>query len=103
MDVLFEYIPTIFKNQVLADYWLSEYMTVHIQDNWLPNSKKYVQEFNRTCKTDMYKNKINNLYNSFTDSDRNHTIRIIKAVNGFSVEANIFYPDGIKEGRKDLQ
>ncbi len=27
MDVLFEYIPSVFKNRVLADYWLSEYLT----------------------------------------------------------------------------
>ena len=65
MDVLFEYIPTVFKNRVLADYWLSEYLTVHIQDTWLPNSEKYIQEFNRTCETEIYKNRINNLYNSY--------------------------------------
>ena len=99
-DVLFEYIPAIFKNRVLADYWLSEYLTVHIQDNWLPNSEKYVQEFNRTCKTDIYKNRINDLYNSYIDSDRNHTVKIIKSVNGYLLEANIFYPDGIKKGEK---
>jgi hypothetical protein len=100
MDVLFEYIPAVFKNRILADYWLSEYLTVHIQDNWLPNSEKYIQEFNRTCKTDMYKNRINILYNSSIDSDRNHTVKIIKSVNGFLLEANIFYPDGIKKGEK---
>jgi acetyl esterase len=100
MDVLFEYIPALFKNSVLADYWLSEYLTAHIQDNWLPNSKKYINDFNRACKTDTYRNSINNLNNSFIDLDENHTAKIIKSVNGFSLEANIFYPEGIKKGEK---
>lgn len=100
MDVVFEYIPVVFKNRVLTDYWLSEYLTAHIQDTWLPNSEKYIQEFNRTCKTDVYKNRINNLYNSYINTERNHTVKIIKSVNGYLLEANIFYPDGIKKGEK---
>jgi acetyl esterase/lipase len=100
MDVLFEYIPTIFKDRVLTDYWLSEYLTEHVQNTWLPNSEKYIKEFNRTCKTEAYKSKINDLYNSYQDSDKNHTVKIFKSINGFQLEANIFYPGEIIKGDK---
>ena len=100
MDIIFEYIPTIFTNRVLTDYWLSEYLTEHIQNTWLSNSEKYIKEFNRTCKTEIYKSKINDLYNSYLDSDKNHIVKIFKSINGFQLEANIFYPGEIIKGDK---
>jgi hypothetical protein len=35
MDIIFEYLPTVFKNQRLMDYWLSEYLNEHIENTWL--------------------------------------------------------------------
>ena len=100
MDVLFDYLPTIFKNQVLNDYWLSEYMEEHIQNTWLANSEEYVTKFNSICETDIYKSKINNLYNSYLNEEKDHTVKIFKTENDYILEANIFYPDGIGEEEK---
>lgn len=100
MDILFVFLPTIFKNQILLDYWLSEYLNEHIQNAWLANSEKYFIEFNTTCKTEEYKTKVNELYASSLDSQKDHVVKMYKSVNGFKLEAHIFYPDSIKNGEK---
>ncbi len=100
MDVLFSFLPTIFKNQTLLDYWLSEYLDEHIQNTWLLNSEKYIKEFNTICKTEVYKTKINKLYTSCLDSEKDHIVKIYKSVNGFTLASHIFYPDNIKSGEK---
>jgi acetyl esterase len=100
MDVLFEYLPTVFKNQILVDYWLSEYLNELIQNTWLANSKKYIEKFNSTCKTEIYKNKVNELYSSCLNSEKDHIVKVFKSVNGYLLEANIFYPNGLGKGEK---
>jgi len=100
MDVLFEFLPEVFKNQRLLDYWLSEYLNEHIENTWLANSEKYVEAFNKTCKTEVYKSKINDLYNSYYDSEKDHIVKIFKSIEGYKLEAHIFYPDDIKFDEK---
>lgn len=100
MDILFEYLPSIFKNQRLVDYWLSEYLNEHIENTWLANSKKYVDKFIEICKTEVYKAKINDLYTSYSDSEKDHVVKIFKSVEGYKLEAHIFYPDSIKKDEK---
>lgn len=100
MNVLFVFLPTVFKNQELLDYWLSEYLSEHIKNAWLPNSGMYVDKFNITCKTEIYKNKINRQYGSYLTELKDQDVRIFKTVNGFNLNAHIFYPDSIKDGEK---
>jgi acetyl esterase len=100
MDIIFEYLPTVFKNQRLTDYWLSEYLNENIENTWLANSKEYVDEFNGICKTEEYKAKINDLYNSYSDSEKDHVVKIFKSVEEYKLEAHIFYPDSIKKDDK---
>jgi acetyl esterase len=100
MDILFEFLPEVFKNQRLLDYWLSEYLNEHIENTWLANSKKYVEAFDKMCKTEVYKAKINDLYTSYSDSERDHVVKIFKTVGGYKLEAHIFYPDNLNNNEK---
>lgn len=100
MDVLFKYIPSIFKNQIIIDFWLSEFLNEQIENTWLPNSEKYIKEFNKVCKTSSYKERINKVYNSYLDSEKDHIVKVYKSINGFILEAHIFYPKGINKSEK---
>jgi acetyl esterase len=100
IDILFLYLPTILKNQAILDYWLSEYLIEHIQNTWLANSKKYVDKYKIICKTETYKTKINELYTTCVEAEKGHVVKQYKSVNGFNLEAHIFYPDSIKNGEK---
>lgn len=100
MDVIFDYIPTLFKNQVLIDYWLSEYLNGFTKKVGLANSETYFKAFSTICKTEVYKNKTDKLYNSYLDAEKDHLVKVYKSVNGYLLEAHIFYPDEVKEGKK---
>ncbi len=96
MDVLFDYLPTIFQEHELIDYWLAEYLDEHIKNTWLVNSELYIKKFNTICKTASYKKKINTYYDSCVDREKDHIVKVFKTINGYSLGAHIFYPDGIK-------
>ena len=100
MDALFQVLPVLFKNQVLVDYWLSEYLYEHIQNTWLPNSQKYIDQFMEICKTDMYKTRIGDLFASCLDAEKDHVVKTYKTANGFNLQAHLFYPDDIQCGEK---
>ena len=100
MDAIFQLLPDIFKNQALLDYWLSEYLYKHIEDNGIANSENYLKKFNSNCRTEIYKTKINELYTSILEGQKDHLVKTYKTTNGFNLQAHIFSPDNILKGEK---
>jgi acetyl esterase/lipase len=100
MDAIFQLLPEIFKNQTLLDYWLSEYLYKHIEDNGIANSENYLKKFNSNCRTEIYKTKINELYTSILEGQKDHLVKTYKTTNGFNLQAHIFSPDNIIKGEK---
>jgi len=100
MDALFPLVPRLFKNQELVDYWLSEYLNEHVQNTWLVNSEKYIREFLSICQTDLYRSRIHDLYDSCREAEKDHVVKTYKSINGFSLQAHLFYPDDYRAGEK---
>ena len=100
MEAVFQLLPTMFKNQALLDFWLAEYLYQHIEDNGLANSMKYIEEFNLRCKTTIYKTRINDLYTSIVDGEKDHFVKTYKTANGFMLQSHIFYPENMVKGEK---
>lgn len=100
MDALFQLLPEMFQNQTLLDYWLSEYLYKHIENNGIANSENYIKKFNSNCRTEVYETRINELYTSIIEGQKDHLIKTYKTINGYNLQAHIFYPDDIKKGEK---
>jgi acetyl esterase len=100
MDAVFRILPEIFKKQPLLDYWMSEYLFEHMQNNGLANSGAYIKDFESNCKTEIYKNKINELRASIMQGQKDHIVKTYKSINGFILQAHLFLPDDLKKGEK---
>ena len=93
MDAVFQLLPQLIENQYLLDFWISEYLTDHIDKSGVQNSKKHVSLFDSMCKTELYKEKIKNHYSSEVENRKDHIIKTYKEIGGFILEAHILYPN----------
>jgi len=92
MGTILQIVPEMFKNQYLRDFWLAEYLKEHIDKNGIANSKKYVNQFNTICKTEVLKNEIEQYVKSILDARKDHEVKIYKTENDFNLEVHIFKP-----------
>jgi acetyl esterase/lipase len=100
IDAVFGYLPKIFSNQELSDYWLSEYLSEFIQNNGMANSEKYIKDFYANCKTEVYRAGIEKLWSSILAGQKDHIVKTYKTINGYNLQAHIFYPNDFKKGEK---
>ena len=100
MDAVLEYLPKIFSNYELLDYWLSEYLSDFIQKNGMANSEKYVKDFCASCKTEVYRARIEKQCSSILEGQKDHIVKTYKMINGYNLQAHIFYPNDFKKGEK---
>ena len=100
LDVLPKVLSIVFKNKTLQDYWFSEYLNEHIENTGIANSEKYLKEFDTICTTEVYKKRINELYTSYVNAEKDHIVKLFKTINGFKLNAHIFYPDNINQNEK---
>ena len=100
MDAVFGYLPKLFTNHELSDYWFSEYLSEFIQSIGMANSEKYIKDFYSNSKTEVYRTRIKELCNSILEGQKDHIVKTYKSINGYNLQAHIFYPDNFKKGKK---
>ena len=100
MDVLPAVLSSTFKNTTLRDYWFSEYLREQIENTGIANSESYVKEFDRICETVAFRKKVDTLFTSYAQAEKDHVVKNFKNVNGFVLNAHIFYPADFKPGQK---
>ena len=92
IEAVFQILPEIFNNPYLRDFWLTEYLKEHIDKNGVTNSNQYVNQFNAICKTEVFKNDIEQNVKSVLDARKDHGVNIYKTENDFILEVHIFKP-----------
>jgi len=92
IEAVFQILPEIFNNPYLRDFWLTEYLKEHIDKNGITNSNQYVNQFNAICKTEVFKNDIEQNVKSVLDARKDHGVNIYKTENDFILEVHIFRP-----------
>jgi len=100
MDAVFDYLPRIFSNHELLDYWLSEFLSEFIQKNGIENSEKYIKDFYANCKTEVYRTRIEKQCSSILEGQKDHIVKTYKSINGYNLQAHIFYANDFKKGEK---
>jgi len=100
MDAVIGYLPKILTNHELLDFWLSEYLSEFIQKNGIENSEKYIKDFYANCKTEVYRTRIEKQCSSILEGQKDHIVKTYKTINGYNVQAHIFYPNDFKKGEK---
>jgi len=100
MDELFLLLPEMFTNQELLDFWLAGYMSGHIGDYGISNSRDFMNRFNLICSTGKYKLQVENAFQDRLNDNRDHSVEVFKTINGFDLEAHIFSPGTSTPGKK---
>ena len=93
METILQIVPEIFNNQYLRDFWLTEYLKENIDKNGIANSYQYINQFNAICKTEVFKNEIEQNIKSVLDARKDHEVKIYKTENAFHLEVHIFKPE----------
>jgi acetyl esterase len=100
MDAVFQILPSLFHDKYLSDYWLSEYLYDFISLNGLTNSLNYIKDYKSVCKTTEFNNKINELIKTEEEKRKDHSVKVYKMIDGFTLEAHIFSPDNLSGNEK---
>lgn len=97
LQASFNVIDKMFKNQKTRDFWGFHYLNKHIEDNGMKHLESFIEVFNKSCKSEDLKQKINALYQAELKKRNDHPIFTYKAVDGFNLDAHVFIPKDIKE------
>ncbi|MCK4699177.1 MAG: alpha/beta hydrolase, partial [Bacteroidales bacterium] len=100
METILQIVPEIFNNQYLRDFWLTEYLKENIDKNGIANSYQYINQFNAICKTEVFKNEIEQNIKSVLDARKDHEVKIYKTENAFHLEVHIFKPEDMTSTEK---
>ena len=100
METILQIVPEIFNNQYLRDFWLTEYLKENIDKNGIANSYQYINQFSAICKTEVFKNEIEQNIKSVLDARKDHEVKIYKTENAFHLEVHIFKPEDMTSTEK---
>ena len=97
LDAMFNVVPRLFKNQDVLDYWLYNEVSYYIDNDGIKNIEGDLERFYTLCKTKEFKENIRSSYEKEAQRQKDHLIRTYKTVKGYSLDAHIFMPKGLKE------
>jgi len=100
MDATNKIIHLTFTNQYLKDYWLTKYMKEHIESQGISNSEKFISQFNKSCKAEVFKKEFEKYLASVLQAREDHKVKIYKTEHDFNLEAHIYTPDDMQSNEK---
>lgn len=93
MDFIFNIISSTFKEQELRDYWKSEFLVEHLENNRLPNAQPYLEFFLESARGEADIARVLKARNSQQEANQDHTVSVYKTENGFRLAAHLFSPE----------
>lgn len=100
MDAVVKLIPETFTTQYLKDFWYGQYLKVFIENNGISNSRPFIENFEKSCKTEEFKSELQQYIASAVDLRSDHEVNIFKTENAFHLEAHIFKPEELQAEEK---
>lgn len=90
LDYIFKIISSSFKEQDLKDYWKSEFLVEHLEQNRLPNAQPYLELFLESAQGEADIARVLEARNSQEEANQDHTVSAYKTEKGFRLEAHLF-------------
>jgi acetyl esterase/lipase len=97
LDAMFNVVPRLFKNQDVLDYWLYNEVRYYIDNNGIKSIEEGLERFYALCKTKEFKESIKSSYDNELQKQKDHLVKTYKTINGYSLDAHIFVPKGLKK------
>jgi acetyl esterase/lipase len=93
LNVVWKLIPSLISNETCREFWQTEYLVYHIDNNGIKNIENVLASFRSSCKDKSYLKKINSIYSQDSIARQGHIIKTYKSVNGLNLDLHLFLPD----------
>lgn len=93
LNITWKLIPSIVSNDACREFWQSEYLFNHIDNNGIKNIQSILKDFRSSSRNDSLLKKINKIYSEDSVSRRGHVTKVYKSVNRANLDVHIFLPD----------
>ena len=100
LNVVWKLIPQIISNDACREFWQSEYIFNHIDNNGIKNIEEIVKNFRAFCKDRSLVKKINDIYSEDSMARQQHIIKVYKSVNSINLDLHLFLPENIQSTAK---
>ncbi|MGC4022962.1 MAG: alpha/beta hydrolase [Cyclobacteriaceae bacterium] len=100
LNIVWKLIPSLILNETCREFWQTEYLFYHIDNNGIKNIENILASFRLSCKDKSYLKKINSIYSEDSIARQGHIVKSYKSVNGLSLDLHLFLPDSMQfQGR----
>ena len=96
LNIVWKIIPTIISNDSCREFWQSEYLFSHINNNGIKNIETILNDFRLSCRNDSLLKRINKIYSEDSIARQGHITEVYKSVNEANLDLHIFLPDSTK-------
>lgn len=87
-------------DQKKKNHWLYVVLKDQLENYGIKNIENLLTSFRQNCTDSLYLAEIDSLYIKDSTLRSNHTIKTYKTIDGFDLDAHIFYPPDFKIGDK---
>jgi len=91
-------VSETFSHPDTRAYWQYVYLMDYMDRNGIKDLGPFIQRFNRLDGHGALKRTLNAAYAKEMEGRENHPVMVYKRVNGFSLDAHVFMPEGLKKG-----
>ncbi|MFQ5640037.1 MAG: hypothetical protein ACE5IR_18820, partial [bacterium] len=89
-----------FTNSEVKNYWFYSIIYDQIDNYGIKNTTELMKIFYENCTNPEYVSEIKELFDKNVALRKGHTIKAYKTIDGFSLDAHIFFPPDFKKGDK---
>lgn len=100
LDAIWKLIPKYISNTTCKEFWQSDYLYNHIDNNGIKDIQSIYNNFKSSCTDTAYLNKVSSAFTEDSLGRQGHLINTYKTVNHFKLDIHMFLPDSIMNGKK---
>ncbi|OGU76343.1 MAG: hypothetical protein A2V93_06350 [Ignavibacteria bacterium RBG_16_34_14] len=90
----------LFTDSVVKNYWLHSIAYNQIDNYGIKNTEKILNLFYNNCTNQAYISEIKKMYEADAELRKGYKITVYKTVDGFNLDAHIFYPPNFNQKEK---
>lgn len=96
-------IPRVISKDTCREFWQTDYLFDHIDNNGIKNIEPVLNNFRATCKDQASLKKINELYSADSVGRKGHITKVYKSLEGITLDLHLFLPtSSLNESRRPV-
>jgi acetyl esterase/lipase len=93
LNAVWNLIPKIISDSICREFWQTEYLFNHIENNGIKNIETILRDFRAASNKKLSIEKIDKIYSEDSIGRQGHIIQPYKSVNGITLDLHLFLPD----------